>query len=204
MSENPTSLLSRVGVPVAVVACALALPTAAVAHDKDKDHSKKWDKSTVCNYLEKHKKHWHAVWCPPAPAPAPAAPAADAPAAQQQADVIVNIVNQPTAPVIGDQNVAAPAAPAAPAATISASSASQSGPCEKRRVFRIVLDRGGRARSARVLLNGRAISVTRGKKQTSVLLDMRGRANRSFTVRHTVVTKKGRLKTGTRRFRTCG
>jgi hypothetical protein len=211
MSENPTSFACRAAVAGSALALVLALPSAALAggkhHDHDHDGHHHWNGKVVCNYLEKKSSKWHAVFCPQPPAPpAPApAPAPTAPSAQQQADVIVNIVNQPTAPVVGDQTVAAPAPAAAPAAVPAAApvrAAASSGSCEKRTRFRISLHKG-RVRAARVLLNGKAISVTRGKRRTNVLIDVRGRKNTAFTVRHLVVLRNGRLKTGTRRFRTC-
>jgi hypothetical protein len=59
-------------------------------------------------------------------------------------------------------------------------------------------------RKARVLLNGKAIAVSKGKKRTTALIDLRRRAKGTYTVRTFVVTKRGGLLTGTRRFRTCG
>ena len=67
--------------------------------------------------------------------------------------------------------------------------------------------RGGlKLRKARVLLNGRAIPVTKGSKNRrwTALIDLRRRAKGTYSVRYTVVTKSGRIVTGTRRFRTCG
>lgn len=192
MSENPTSLF-RGAMGVAAVVTALALPASALA-DKDKDKGKAKDDKAVPAACADVKQSKHPHGGPPgltkkadavpecrdideqAPAPAPAA-----------------------APVAA----AAPAPAAAPAAPVVATANSLGGKCEKRKSFRITLHKG-RVKTARVMLNGRAISVTRGKKKTSVLIDMRGRKNQNFVVRHTVVTKGGKLKTGTRRFRTCG
>ena len=200
MSENPTSLLCRAAVGGAVVAAALALPAAAVAK-KDGDKGKK-DASPACADA-KQSKHPHG------------GPPGQTKKADQKPECADHTPNGgpggdggaggSAQPVVVNVTVAAPPAPAAPAAApVSAAASSQSlGKCEKRKTFRITLYKG-RARSARVMLNGRAIPVTRGKKKTSVLLDMRGRKNQNFTVRHTVVTKTGKLKTGTRRFRTCG
>ena len=193
MSENPTSVLSRAAVSGAVVAVALALPAAAVAK-KDDDHGKKGSPPPCAD--AKQSKHPHG------------GPPGLTKKADQQPDCR-DIDEQPQPeqgttqqPVVVNVTVAAPA-PAAPAAPVSAAASSKAGKCEKRTTFRITLHKG-RARTARVMLNGRAIPVTRGKRKTSVLLDMRGRKNQNFTVRHTVVTKGGKLKTGTRRFRTCG
>ncbi len=99
--------------------------------------------------------------------------------------------------------VPAPAAPAAPVVTVAASGAPLQ-PCVSRRSFRLRLDRKGRVRTARVLLNGRAIAITRGKQgRASVLIDLRNRVAGTYTVRTTVVTRKGRLVTGTHRYRVC-
>ena len=77
------------------------------------------------------------------------------------------------------------------------------GTCVSRRAFRLRLDKKGRVRKARVMLNGRAIPVTRGKKRTSVLIDLRGRRAGTYVVRTTVLTRKGKLHTSTHRYRVC-
>ena len=194
MSENPTSFLCRAAVGGAVVAAALALPTAAVAKN-DKDKGKDKSAPAACA-ADKKSKHPHG-------GPPGLTKKADQMPECRDADEAPKPAEQQAAapPVVVNVTVAAPEP--APAAPVSASASSQSGKCEKRKTFRVTLYKG-RARSARVMLNGRAIPVTRGKKKTSVLLDMRGRKNQNFTVRHTVITKGGKLKTGTRRFRTCG
>lgn len=184
MSETPTSLLCRAGTLAAAAALALALPVAALAKDKDGAG----EAPTACADA-KQSKHPHG----------------GAPGLSKKADAMPECrdADEPAAPP-----AAAPAAPpavvdaAAPVSAAAPSSSAPAGRCEKRRTFRITLHKG-RVRTARVTLNGRAIPITRGRRRTSVLLDMRGRRNQRFTVRHTVVTKKGRLKTGTRRFRTC-
>jgi hypothetical protein len=93
-------------------------------------------------------------------------------------------------------------APAAPAVTTASSTNRPA--CASRRAFRLRLDRNGRVRTARVVLNGRAIPVTRGKRRTTVLIDLRGRRAGMYVVRTSVVTRKGKLVTGTHRYRTCG
>jgi hypothetical protein len=95
------------------------------------------------------------------------------------------------------------AAPAAAPAATTVASASAPRSCASRRHFRLRLDRKGRVRKARVMLNGRAIPVTRGRKRTSVLIDLRGRRAGTYVVRTTVVTRKGKLHTGTHRYRVC-
>ena len=87
---------------------------------------------------------------------------------------------------------------AAPAATTAAPRS-----CVSRRHFRLRLDKKGRVRKARVMLNGRAIAVTRGKKRTSVLIDLRGRRAGTYVVRTSVLTRKGKLHTSTHRYRVC-
>lgn len=97
-------------------------------------------------------------------------------------------------------------APAAPAVVtvIVASSSAPASPCTSRRVFRLRLDRNGRVRTARVMLDGRAIPVTRGRKgSASVLIDLRKRVRGTSTVRTTVVTRKGKLVTRTHRYSVC-
>ena len=193
MSVTPTARACRLGTLAALAV--LAAPTAALA-DGDHGKAKGKDKSApaACDDA-KQSKHPHGG--PPgltkkADAMPECRDADEAPAANQSQQ-------QAGAPVVVNVTVAAPVA----AAPVSAQVNSSSGRCEARRTFRVTLYKG-KARRARVVLNGRAISVTRTRKSTSVLLDMRGRKNQSFTLRHTVVTKTGRLKTGTRRFRTCG
>ena len=193
MSENPTSLLCRAATGAAVIVAALAMPAAAVAK-KDDDKGKKKDAPAACADA-KQSKHPHGG--PPGlnkkAGQMPECKAHDTGDAKADADASAT-----APPVVVNVTVEAPAP-----APVSTTAASTSGKCEKRGVFRVTLHKG-RVRTARVMLNGRAIPVTRTKKRTSVQLDMRGRENKSFTMRHTVVTKSGRLKTGTRRFRTCG
>lgn len=197
MSETPTSLLCRAATGVAIAAAALAMPATAVAK-KDHDKGKKNDAPAACADA-KQSKHPHGG--PPGLTKKaddlPECRDHDEQAPPAGGDANAN-ANAGAQPVVVNVTVAAPAA--APVSTVAASS---SGACEKRGVFRITLHKG-RVRTARVMLNGRAIPVTRGKRSTTVQLDMRGRKNKAFTMRHTVVTKSGRLKTGTRRFRTCG
>ena len=198
MSATPTSLLCRTGTLAAAAALMLALPATAMAKDKDKDHGKGAGDTPAACADAKQSKHPHGG-APGLTKKADEMPECrdideQAPPAQHPADppMVVNITN-----------VTAPAEAAPAAAPVSAAASSSAGKCEKRRVFRMTLHKG-RARTASVKLNGRAIRVTKGKRKTSVLVNTRGRKNTNFTVRYTVVTKKGRLKTGTRRFRTCG
>ena len=198
MSATPTSLLCRTGTLAAAAALTLALPTAALGKDKDKDkdHGKPAGDAPAACADATQSKHPHGgapglskkadevPECRDIDEPAPAGEPAPLP------PMVVNVTNV---------TVAAPEA----AAPVSAAASSSSGKCEKRRSFRMTLHKG-RARTASVKLNGRAIRVTKGKRKTSVRINTRGLKNKDFTVRYTVVTKKGRLKTGTRRFRTCG
>jgi hypothetical protein len=194
MSENPTSLLCRAATGAAVVVAALAMPAAAVAK-KDHDKGKKKDAPAACADA-KQSKHPHGG------PPGLSKKADEMPDCKSHEDggapAEANANANAGAPVV---NVTVVAPAPAPVSTVAASTSA--GPCEKRGVFRITLH-NGRVKTARVMLNGRAIPVTRTKRRTSVQLDMRGRKNKNFTMRHTVVTKSGRLKTGTRRFRTCG
>ena len=100
------------------------------------------------------------------------------------------------------------AAPAPTAAEGSASSQSPTvvvlPPCTGRRYFKITLGRTKNIRRARVLLNGRRVAVTRGKRKVTARIDLRHRVKRTYVVRTVVVFKNLRIKTGTRRYRVCG
>ncbi|HEX8085669.1 MAG TPA: hypothetical protein VF529_15360 [Solirubrobacteraceae bacterium] len=100
-------------------------------------------------------------------------------------------------------------APAAPA-PVAATAPSQSPtvivlpPCTSKRYFRITLGKRRNLRSARVLLNGRPVAITRGKRKWTARIDLRHRVKGTYVVRTVVVTKRMRIKTGTRRYRVCG
>jgi hypothetical protein len=72
--------------------------------------------------------------------------------------------------------------------------------CTSRRRFRIRLPRG--ARSARVVVAGRRVKVTRHGRLTA-LVDLRGRPSSAVTVHVRAVLRSGRTVTQTRRYRTC-
>ncbi|HEX2087934.1 MAG TPA: hypothetical protein VHF89_19765 [Solirubrobacteraceae bacterium] len=97
-----------------------------------------------------------------------------------------------------------------PAAGTSGSASSQSPqvivvpPCTSKRYFRITLGKRKNIRRARVLLNGRPVSVSWGKRRVTARIDLRHRVKRTYVVRSVVVTKRLRIKTGTRRYRVCG
>jgi hypothetical protein len=59
-------------------------------------------------------------------------------------------------------------------------------------------------RRARVLLNGRTVTVAYGKRNVTARIDLRGRVKGTYVVRTIVVTKGLRIKTRTRRYRVCG
>ena len=111
-----------------------------------------------------------------------------------------------------DMDEQAPEQPAAdqPAPPASGTASSQSPqvvvlpPCTSKRFFRITLGKRKNIRSARVLLNGRAIAITRGKKKWTARIDLRHRVKGTYVVRTVVVTKRLRIRTGTRRYRVCG
>ena len=77
-------------------------------------------------------------------------------------------------------------------------------PCTSKRYFRIKLGKRKNIRTVRVLLNGRPIPVTRGKRNLTARIDLRHRVKGTYVVRTVVVTKRMRIKTGTRRYRVCG
>ena len=77
-------------------------------------------------------------------------------------------------------------------------------PCTSKRFFRITLGKRKNIKRARVLLNGRPIAITRGKKKWTARIDLRHRVKGTYVVRTVVVTKRLRIKTGTRRYRVCG
>ena len=208
MSVNPThARLTRCGL---LAACATLVLTPGAASAKPKDKAD--DKPAVCSHelppgLAKKdgdrppgiakKIEGDGPPCGEPAGPAAPAPAEETPAAPQ---IVVNVTVP--APVVASP--AAPAAVATTAASLAAPVAAPAGSCTARKAFRLRLDRKGRVRTARVKLNGRAIPVTRGKRgRASVLVDLRKRVAGTYTVRTTVVTRKGKLVTGTHRYRVC-
>ena len=191
MSAKPTSI-ARAAV-LCTLATSLAVPGIATAHKQDKPAKPGKSTPAVCDHqippgLKKKDKLPKGVQKKvDGQAPCEGNPQGD------PADEVTIVNNVLPAPVV----VAAPAP-----ATVVANS-SRPANCVSRRVFRVRLDRKGRVKTARVLLNGRAIPVTRGKR-TSVLIDLRGRRAGTYTVRTSVVTRKGKLVTGTHRYRVCG
>ena len=201
MSVHPTpARLTRCGLLVACASLALT-PAAASAKPKDKSD----DRPAVCSHELPPGIAKKGGDLPPGiakkvegdgpPCEKPAGPEAPAPAEETAAapPIVVNVTVP--APV-----VAAPA----PVSTTAASVAAPAGSCARRKAFRLHLDRKGRVRKAQVKLNGRKVAVKRGKRgRASVLIDLRDRVAGTYTVRTTVVTRKGKLVTGTRRYRVC-
>jgi len=74
--------------------------------------------------------------------------------------------------------------------------------CTSRRSVTIRLDRRYRVRAATVMVNGKVIRVRYGRHVTATI-SLRGRAAGTYTVRTAVLTKGGRVRTSTRRFKTC-
>jgi len=103
-----------------------------------------------------------------------------------------------------------PAQQQAAPAPVAATSPSQSPhvvvlpPCTSKRYFRITLGKRKNVLRARVLLNGKRVAVTRAKRKVTARIDLRHRIKGTYVVRTVVVTKKLRIKTGTRRYRVCG
>ena len=84
------------------------------------------------------------------------------------------------------------------------SGSANSAQCVSRRYLRLRLSKTYGAAKARVLLNGRGVSVKRTKRYgLSAVIDLRKRVKGTYSVRIAVVTKRGKIVTGTRRFRTC-
>lgn len=192
MSARPTARC-RAGV-IAAVATALLVPSAALADKDEARHGKPAhpDVHGVCAHLDAGGK-----WADGLP-PGIAKKLGEHKARCEEKAVKHDHAAEP-APAA---TVAAPAP--APAAVVTVAASSKQLPCLSRRVFRVRLDRKGRVRTARVMLNGRAIPVTRGRNgRSSVLVDLRKRAAGTYSLRTTVVTKRGRIVTGTRRYRTC-
>ncbi len=77
-------------------------------------------------------------------------------------------------------------------------------PCTSKRYFRITLGKRKNVLRARVLLNGKRVATTRGKRKVTAVIDLRRRVKGTYVVRTVVVTKRLRIKTGTRRYRVCG
>ena len=75
--------------------------------------------------------------------------------------------------------------------------------CSSKRSVTIRLDRGYKVRAARVLLNGHLVKVTRHNKRVTSTINLRNRAQGSYTVRTLVVTKGNKIRIGTRKFTTC-
>ena len=96
-----------------------------------------------------------------------------------------------------------PSSPTSSSPTFVSGSAN-SAQCVSRRYLRLRLSKTYGAAKARVLLNGRGVSVKRTKRYgLSAVIDLRKRVKGTYSVRIAVVTKRGKIVTGTRRFRTC-
>jgi hypothetical protein len=103
----------------------------------------------------------------------------------------------------GDQPAPAPA-PAEGGAASQSPAVVALPPCTSKRYFRITLGKRKNVRRARVLLNGKPVTVRYGKRRVTARIDLRHRVKRTYVVRTVVVTKRLRIKTGTRRYRVCG
>ena len=77
-------------------------------------------------------------------------------------------------------------------------------PCTSKRYIKITLGKRKNVKRARVLLNGKRVAITRGKRNVTARIDLRHRVKGTYIVRTVVVTKRLRIKTGTRRYRVCG
>jgi hypothetical protein len=70
-------------------------------------------------------------------------------------------------------------------------------------VVTIRLDRRYKVRVGLVKVNGKKVRVKRTRRGLVAVIDLRNRRAGTYTVRTTVVTKGGRVRMGTRKFRTC-
>ena len=77
--------------------------------------------------------------------------------------------------------------------------------CTSRRALGIRLDRGYRVRAASVMFNGKLVRIHYGHhgRNVNATINLRGMKTGTYTVRTVVVTKGGRIRVGTRRYRTC-
>ena len=193
MSATPTTIrLARTGLLAACATLALTPGSALAKDDKGKDKDKAKGSPAVCSHDLPPGIAKKGGDLPPGIAKKVAG----------QHPCEGNPQNDPQGGSNGS-NGANGAAGSNAAATTTVASASAPRSCSSRRAFRLRLDRKGRVRKARVMLNGRAIPVTRGRKRTTVLIDLRGRRAGTYVVRTTVVTRKGKLHTGTHRYRVC-
>lgn len=183
------------------VAAALAAPSAVVAKpgkDKGKGDDKKDNVPAVCERdakgpqspgLEKNGK------TPPGQAKKTpdTKPCADKPDKDKDGEdqQPAGEQAQPPAPVEGAAPSQSPTVVVLPA-------------CTSKRYFRVTLGKRKNVKRARVLLNGKRVSVKRGKRKVFARIDLRHRVKGTYVVRTVVVTKKLRIKTGTRRYRVCG
>jgi hypothetical protein len=109
------------------------------------------------------------------------------------------------APTAGNTQtvVVQPASPTSSSPTFVVGS-NNSRQCVSRRYLRLRLSKTYGAAKARVLLNGRKVRVKKTKRYgLTALIDLRKQVKGTYVVRIAVVTKRGRLVTATRRFRTC-
>jgi hypothetical protein len=195
MSVHPTRLRACRAALLVALAAALVVPAGVLAKPKDDKAKPGKSDPAVCERdgqgpqspgLKKNgkvppgqaKKTQDAHPCnkDEEPAPAPATPEQAPPA---------------PAPVEGTASSQSPTVVVLP-------------PCTSKRFIRIKLGKRKNVRAARVLLNGRAVAVTRGKRNLTARIDLRHRVKGTYVVRTVVVTKRMKIKTGTRRYRVCG
>lgn len=173
------------------LAATLAVPSAVLAKP-GKDKGKGNDDKNAPAVCERDAKDKNAK-TPPGQAkkPADSKPCGDTPPGQAEQDEQQPAADQPPAPVQGGAQSQSPTVVVLP-------------PCTSKRYFRITLGKRKNVKRARVLLNGRPVAVTRGKRKVTARIDLRHRVKGTYVVRTVVVTKRLRIKTGTRRYRVCG
>ena len=196
----------RAALLVAITA-ALVVPSAVLAKpgkDKGKGNDAKDNTPAVCERdgkgpdapgLEKNGKT----------PPGQAKKTQDGPPCDKEKDKDKDKGGEEQQPAAGQAPAAAPApAPAQGSASSQSPQVIVLPPCTSKRYFRITLGRTKNVKRARVLLNGKRVAVTRGKRKVTARIDLRHRVKRTYVVRTVVVFKNLRIKTGTRRYRVCG
>ena len=209
MSVIPT-ILARVALPAAVAA-ALLVPAAATADGKsDEPHGKKG---------KSHLPHGKKDEAPgqkkdkdkgDGPGKSEDAPGqnkgekGDPPGQAKKDPDPACAPHNDMRPSQGAAGVSSCPGSTTPPVTASAPSITPTAPCTSRRYFRITLGKRRAVRRARVLLNGRPVTVSYGKRKVTARIDLRRRVKGTYVVRTVVVSKRYGIRTGTRRYRVCG
>ena len=195
MSVQPTRLV-RAGL-LAAAASLVVMPSAAVADDKQEKAEQKQEKSELKAHQKQEKSELK-----------------DKQKQEKQElkehqkeekDQLKNEHKQEKKDKSDDSSeTPAPVAAQAPSTAAPAPQTVVLPPCTSNRYFKIKLGKRKNIRRARVLLNGKTVSVSYGKRRVKARIDLRGRVKGTYMVTSIVVTKKNRIKTRTRTYRVCG